>query len=277
MTDQPYSDPVAGLFSIGEPEVNWPDISANYPLTLEHIPELIRMMTDEKRYSDELEDSETGDLLPETYANIHAWRALGELKAVEALPAMVQILPWADQFGDEWVGEELPFAIANMGPQALPVLAQAIQEHAKDNYAWAVSAAIIAIQAINENHPETASDAKEILAKAFSGYRDYSPEVNASLVVGVKDLRVTSAYPLVEEAFQNNAIEQEIVGDWEDFQVNVGLLEKRLTHRPNLRADNSLPNYSLSPTTKPNKAEKKEKQKRKLEKQSRKKNRKKKK
>ena len=58
-----------------------------------------------------------------------------------------------------------------------------------------------------------------------------------------------------------------VAGDWEDFQVKVGLLEKRLTPRPAFDSGPARPAVRA-------KEDKKQKDRRKQEKQSRKKNRK---
>ncbi len=78
MIERNYSDPVKKLLQLGMPEGNeWPDYLA-MGVTLEHIPELIELVGDEAlRWEDEEEDEDQ----PQWYAQIHAWRALGQLKA----------------------------------------------------------------------------------------------------------------------------------------------------------------------------------------------------
>ncbi len=46
------------------------------------------------------------------------------------------------------------------------------------------------------------------------------------------DLKATEAAPLVERVFQANVVDLSVVGDFEHYQIAVGLLEKRLTPPP---------------------------------------------
>src|SRR5574338_1023841 len=108
MADETYSDAVASLLEIGVPQYEWPDYAALYGLTAEHIPELIRMATDESTME---EDSSSLSV----FSNIHAWRALGQLRAVEAAPALVGLFGWIDKYDDEWADDDLPEAVALIG------------------------------------------------------------------------------------------------------------------------------------------------------------------
>ena len=68
-------------------------------LTSEHIPALIRMATDE-----ELNWANADSL--EVWAPVHAWRALGQLHAEEAIEPLMRLFHEHDD--SDWVGEELP-------------------------------------------------------------------------------------------------------------------------------------------------------------------------
>lgn len=70
-----YSVPLNRLLTYGDCR-NWPNYQ-ELGLTQEYIPELIRMATDE-----ELNWADPDSL--EVWAPIHAWRALGQLRAEEA-------------------------------------------------------------------------------------------------------------------------------------------------------------------------------------------------
>ncbi|MGB3789468.1 MAG: hypothetical protein WA949_15770 [Phormidesmis sp.] len=75
-----YHPPVAQLLSCGRPKsisrTDWFDYVETYGLTDEHTPALIQLATKE-----ELDWEEEG----ECYAPIHAYRALGQLRAVAAI------------------------------------------------------------------------------------------------------------------------------------------------------------------------------------------------
>ena len=82
MSTPEYTSPVNKLLTIGKPESVKPDKWPNYlelGLTLEDIPELIRMATDRKLR--DLEEEEYEDEDTDFWAPIHAIRALGQLHA----------------------------------------------------------------------------------------------------------------------------------------------------------------------------------------------------
>lgn len=63
-------------------------------------------------------------------------------------------------------------------------------------------------------------------------YDTQDPELNAFLVSGLLDLRAVESAPVIEEAFAVDRVDIAINGDWEDVQVELGLLAARLTPRP---------------------------------------------
>ena len=76
-----YQPPVDQLLSYGNPgtpTAEWPDYVGEFGLTAEHIPDLIRMATDRK-----LNLANVDSL--EVWAPLHAWRALGQLRAEAAI------------------------------------------------------------------------------------------------------------------------------------------------------------------------------------------------
>ena len=84
-----------------------------YPsgLTAGQIPELIQMARDE-----ELHRADSDSL--EVWAPIHAWRALGQLRAEAAIVPLLRLLERIDEEDDDWVVEELPVVFGMIGPTA---------------------------------------------------------------------------------------------------------------------------------------------------------------
>ncbi len=77
-----FSEPVLALISVGEKAARsskWPDYM-ELGIASEHIPELIRILEKVEAFWPEEETN-----APEVYAPIHAWRALGQLKAEQAI------------------------------------------------------------------------------------------------------------------------------------------------------------------------------------------------
>ena len=86
--------------------------------------------------------------------------------------------------------------------------------------------------------------------------------------------------PLVEQAFGTGRVDLSIMGDYEEFQIAVGLLKERLTPRPKYgwfmpEIREAFVEYEEQMIKRQRQAEKKEKQKRKQAKKARKRHRKK--
>jgi hypothetical protein len=266
MSDYPYFDPVARLLELGDPDSPWPDYPALYGLTSEHIPELIRMAIDESTWEDE------DNVDAEMFRNIHAYRALGQLQAVEAIPALLSIMRWSDDYDDEWTSEEMPQVFALIGPAAISPLADYLAD--TQHELWARSTAASSLNAIAQRFQESAPVCVANLARTLSEYEQNDPDLNASLVVELAELHQPETYFLVEQAYQAGRVEESVMGDWEDFQIKVGLIEKRTTPKQNPLREILSPGPSLfnPPGSRTGgKASKKEKAKRKQAAKSRKK------
>jgi hypothetical protein len=271
MSDINYPEPLSQLVTLGSPVEPWPDYPALYGLTGEHIPELTRMATDAHTW----EEDETD---PAVHRNVHAWRALAQLHAVEAVPALVVNFGWVDEYQDDWTGEDLPRAIGLIGPDAIPALSDYILDI--QHGVWARAAATDSLAEIAKNYPDSGGACAAALTRTLAQYEQNDPIVNADLIVALAHLRLPDTYPLVEQAYRAGKVDLMTMGDWEDFQIEVGLLKERITPEPDRDWDfksilGAKPKSSK--LSSPGKEDKQAKNKRKQEKLSRKKNRKKKK
>src|ERR1700733_480893 len=99
-----YTDPVRRLLSVGASPANgpaeWPDYAATYGLRSEHGTQLIRLACDAALYGSDPEGTAV-------WAPIHAWRALGQLRAAASVPALLNVLKSAG-FDEDWTHTELP-------------------------------------------------------------------------------------------------------------------------------------------------------------------------
>ena len=90
---EPYHDPVAQLLTLGDPRQEGRIVSewCDYPalgLTAEHVPELVRMALDDDLHWCDWERAEV-------WAPLHAWRALGQLRAESAVEPLRRVAPIA--------------------------------------------------------------------------------------------------------------------------------------------------------------------------------------
>jgi len=222
-----FSEPVLALISKGEKAARtskWPDYT-ELGLTVEHIPELIRII-------DEIEDfwPEGESDAPEVYAPIHAWRVLGQLEAEQAVPALVELIIWNEEGEMDWVMEEIPRVMGMIGPVCIPLL----REHLTDPYklTWVSVTFAHCLSEIGTRHPESRDACIEALLAGLEQYEQNDETINGFIISYLTDLKAVESALLVERVFQADAVDLDIQGDYEDFQIKLGLLEKRLTPPP---------------------------------------------
>lgn len=221
-----YPEVVSHLLTLGEIEWNaeWADYVA-LGIGPEHIPDLIHLAVDEDLYTDDWD-------LPEPWATVHAWRALGQLRAGEAIPALITLLPRADEHLDELVSEELPSVFARIGPAALPALRDFFTT--ATHGMWSRSASINALVELVQQFPDCRAAVVEILTAQLAHFAEQDRNLNALMVSALcVDLGAVEAAALTEAAYAAGQVDLMVLGDWEDAQVYMGLLPERQTPAPN--------------------------------------------
>ncbi len=274
-----YSPPVDQLLTYGEAEVveakDWPDY-LELGFGPEHAPELIRMVINEQLNRP---NSENLNVWPA----IHAWRALGQLHAEAAIEPLLSLFDPMEHSG--WVTEEVPDVLGMIGPAALPILAAYIADDS--HHEWARVTAVDCVEKIEEYSPEARSACVEILSKQLEQFQKTDYELNAALIRSLVDLKVVEAAPLMKRAWDADAVEPFLMGDWEGIEEALGLLspeELEQLQQRRLERQNALfssspfsqqdVEYSASGSHGRGTANKKARHKNKVAKQSRKKNRK---
>jgi HEAT repeat protein len=282
MTDTNYPEPIRRLIDLGIPENNWFDYPAKFGLTNEHIPDLIRLVEDKDlRFSELTEDEEK--ILAENdiydvrrwYAQIHAWRALAQLNAEEAIPNLIGLLYQADEHDDDWIADDLGRALIKIGPACMPALATYLQN--SDNGDFARNITIEVITGIIKQYPETREKGIAALLSVLKNHRQNNEGLNAFLIYALAEFKATEHIDLIQDVFETGNVDIFVMGDFEDVQIEMGLLKKRTKPRnAALITKNDVKKAGDEFNMKIRELEKKEKNKRKQEKKSRKKNKKKK-
>ena len=272
-----YPPPVDRLLAYGDCRTmrDWPDY-LRLGLTSEHVPELIRMATD-----DDLHFADSAGL--EVWAPVHAWRALGQLRAEEAVQPLIGLLERFDDEieGDEYVMSDLPKVFGLMGRAAIPALTAYLQNDKHLDRSRITAAA--SLQNVAEHDPMVRDEVVAILKQQLEQFDVQDEGLNGFLISDLVDLKATEALPAIEQAFAAGAIDEMIMGDWEDVQIAFGLKTERETPRSSDWMDRFLPRLDevdelLTDDTKrlrqlDRQDAKKEKSKRKQAKKMRKKNR----
>jgi hypothetical protein len=220
-----YSSPVDKLLTLGESEEfraeKWPNYR-EMGLGPEHINDLILLATDHK-----LRWGEEDDEAPEVWAPVHAWRALGQLRAKAAIEPLME---WFDyKYDDDWITEELPQVYAMIGPPAIAPLAAYLEDsvhHTEDARISAVSC----LEEIGKHWPEARDECVALLTGQLELFAENDAELNGFVIASLIGLKAIEAAPVMERAFAAKKVDLMIAGNWHDVQVDLGLKEPPEEH-----------------------------------------------
>ena len=213
MSTTDYQFPVDLLLSYGDCRnfKTWPDYPQELELTADHIPELIAMATD-----DGLHHCDPDSL--EIWAPVHAWRALGQLRAKAAIAPLVNLL---DNRDNDWLSSEAPEVLRLIGPASIPVLIQFLA-NASHNL-WARADAAQCLVTISKYYPQEQERCVEAITQPLENFEQNDPTLNGLLISYLIELQAVEAAPLIERAFASFCVDLYIVGNWYDVQLELGL------------------------------------------------------
>lgn len=226
-TKQTYHEPVASLMRLGDVRhQEWRDYLA-LGLTEAHVPELCRMILDEDLH---WADSETD----EVWSAVHAWRALAQLKAESAIPALIELLGRVDEYDDDWTSGDLPLVFGHIGQAAIEPLRTFLADF--NQGFWARVAAAFGLAEMGQRHPEFRAECVAALSQQLAQFARQEDNFNGFLIGYLVDLQAVEVAPVIEQAFAANKVDLLLQGDWEDVQIELGLLHERITPPPDNRA-----------------------------------------
>lgn len=219
----PYPPPVDKLLTCGDvrESVDWLDYR-QFGLGPEHVPDLIRMATD-----DDLLWADSDSL--EVWAPIHAWRALGQLHAEAASEPLLTLFDALD--AEDWILEEMPDVYALIGPAAIPALTAYLAD--ASHLLFSRVAASSCLQHIGAAHAEARAECVAALSGQLERFAENDPTLNADLIASLLELKAVESAPAMARAFAAECVDLSVTGDWEDAQVELGLKPARDTPRPN--------------------------------------------
>ena len=257
----PYSPPVDRLLKLGDQGRDYRVMG----LTEEHVPELLRMAADRALGG-------PGTPAAQRHVRWHAWMALGQIADTRGAEPLVALL--TEEYQDDLAFESLPRVLGQIGPVALPDLRAVLADPAADGDLRI--AAANAVAEVGHAHPDARDEAVEALTWQLRSWAEQSEFLNGFLIGYLADFKAVAAAPLMQAAFEAGAVDELVRGDWEDVQIELGLLEERITEprEPEWGEDEGPGPRIASPASA--KARAKEKNRRKAARASRKRNRKKK-
>jgi hypothetical protein len=209
-----YAAPVDQLLSLGELEESrsWRD----YPslgLTHADIPELTRMATDPKL----LEASE-GDAM---WAPIHAWRALAQLHATEAIEPLTGLLHRIDDVDDDWAQEDLPIVFGQLGAEAIEPLQRYLADSQKPEYARI--AAADGLKQVGRSDRSLRDRCTGILADQLRRFAENPITLNTLIVGNLVELGAKQHATVIEQAYAARRVDTDFARSWREVQQQLGL------------------------------------------------------
>ena len=270
------------LEGFGDPRETWnwrkgtPDYVSLFSLTHQDVPQLLdlaRLWVERKDWPDDKEDMTV-------YAPIHAWRALAQLQAMEAVPVLLEMTVAMDKTHDDWHLEEFPDAFGMIGAEAIPALTDFSKDNQQGLYARICAAH--GLCEVAQRHEHTRGRVVAILSQQLEQYDHNDETFNAFLICYLLDLRAVESAEVIERAFAADCVDITIGGNWNNirFELGVeglGLVPEKLTRqRKNLFDWNSssvpgLPEQIPIQETNPHQQKKNLRQKRKVQRQNSKK------
>ncbi len=215
-----YAPPVDALLAIGSP----------YPsdhkgerrvlpeFTPANVPDLLQMATD-----DELHRAPA--ITTAVWAPMHAIRALGNLRAVEATDPLLAQLRRIDEDEDDYVGDEVIHALAAIGPAVVEPVARYLADASHGLRARGSAARTLRL--IGMNLPDARVACVDPLTRQLSLCAEQDPGLNGMLVADLLDLRAVESAAVIERAFAGGHVDESVAGDWEDVQIEFGFKARR--------------------------------------------------
>jgi N-acyl-D-amino-acid deacylase len=246
------------LLTLGD---DYGGVYTEFGIGKEYIPDLIRMATSFPLHVYYEEDN------PLSWAPMHAWRRLAQLRATEAIEPLLRVFDLADPMV---VMRELPLVYRMFGVSAIAPLKKYIESPLTLPYArlMAVSC-LIAIR--NDSPLEIAALIETILAGQLENYENNSRIYNAFLVRELVDAEI-DVVGMIAAAYAADAVDTDIAGTWREVGQRLGLYPLRVHDHDH---DHDHDHEMLGPPARP-RADTKKKSKRKQAAKIRKQNRKKK-
>jgi hypothetical protein len=218
MTDANYPPPLDRLLTYGDPgfqqRAEWPDYVAMCQRGPRHVPALIR-----RRSDDDLNEADTDS--PEVWAPLHAWRALGQLRAEAAIDPLLTLLTTGDEDRlDDSTLEELPDVYAMIGPAAIPALSALLADDSPGIYGR--MSALTALGKIAEQYPDARDAALVPIVRQLEAYATNDEDLNGCLSSELMRLKATETLPLIEQVFRVGQVDP-MMATWDDVQIEFGL------------------------------------------------------
>ncbi len=211
----PYSERLLPLLRRGNyfKGVNLPTAS-ELELGAEDGPELLRMAVDP-------EFDRTWHSVA-VWGPVWAWFLIVELKPLEGGPLLLGLLARLDsEDGDDAAVSILPRVFGLIGPEIAPALTMVLRDESRGlGSRWAAASGL---REIALAQPDTRREMVAILTAQLEEQTVRDVEVNGAIIDVLLELRAVESAPVMERAFAARRVSEDVTGNWEHVQVELGL------------------------------------------------------
>ncbi len=210
-----YESPVSRLLWIGQPERRWRSYRG-MGLTEADVPELFRLLRD--RSAEEWNP-------PESWAPVHAWRAIAEFQIPELIPEILNLIDEGDGLEIDDVLLEDMFEIATrVGPAGMPFF----KAHAKDTSKDALNrrTACTGAAAIARRHPETRAAVIALLESILKKAEDNFVLLNTGAMTELVNLGSRESIDLIRRVMNARLADEGFRGPIERIEFDLGFRDQ---------------------------------------------------
>jgi hypothetical protein len=201
--------------------VGWRNYVAELGLTAGDVPELLTILNEWFAPPDDDVQFDDGDPLEATWcAPIHAWRALGQLGAIEAVAPMLAHADLLDEWMDDWSMADWRHVFGMIGPAAIEPLIAHVADARRREFSRIM--AIDGLEQIVARHPESRHLVAAALASQLA-QNEPTPALNGFLVSRLLDMQATDAAEAIERAFAADLVDESICGGWGEVRDKLGV------------------------------------------------------
>lgn len=213
---------VQKLLSLGDVHFNaWPDYLSLYGFCEDDIDDLIELAT----HSDFEKEPEGSKVV---WGPVHAWRALGQLKAVKAIEPLIECFDVL--FDDDVALTELANVFGLIGAPAIEPLTEYLKAEVEDEFSHVL--AIDSLTKIAGVHKELRSEVLAIFKQYMRDPWLESYTLNGLLMGCLLDLKAVELIDEIRYLFSIECVDWSCAGDLEEVEMLLGLREKRSTVKP---------------------------------------------
>ena len=215
------------LLKLGQPAGNyrsWPDYVTQYGFTLDDVPTLLTLFSDD---GINLLDEHR----PEVWAPLHAWRILGQLRSEQAIQPF--IASFDTLFDDDCAQDELGIALGLIGAKAIEPLERYLQQADESKDQFSYSMATNSLCEIAKAHPASRAQVIQVCCNYMANPIESMHTLNGLLVCELIELNATEAIDDIRRLFARGCVDISCAGDLEDVEIELGLRDERSTPAPN--------------------------------------------